>query len=436
MNSYKGPTFEDHNPFSFEIANVNESAVHFGDGEKSNQKLLAPLNYIDILTSNPSNSTALGSQDDDNDKDKNIPHLEDWTRINWERGVSAVLMQVEDSKGIVDRGREDVCAAHVLSPTVSTGSPAETVEETPKTNDLEELNYNSNVNGMEVEAEIEVEVSPKPEKSKSKNKPEQSNYKNKPKEIFQKTVQIYNYFKSLSQEQYRKILTENWKSYEQWSEELKQLSLDDLTNALKEKQYCCFAGLYDLMSEVQEQGGKIVAKFDKKYKNKVSKSYFKINEFKSKDLFSWMMLVQIALVLIPEDSEYLELRSLKKSTVCLNTWLLDSPMKQKNKDLYRDSIHRNHLREFMTEIYNNLMDQAMTKMDQGRRSLLQRISDALGTKFANLQRNPRRVAKVVRSRTSPQCVDIDGGMTGKRGASRAPMLSEDVTTKKVNKQRK
>lgn len=444
-----------HNLCNVGISNVDPCAIYFNDGtsydEKSNTKLLQLINNTLNLTTNFSSSTALGSQENDiisppNEQEPLNP------------GFVFDFTQFEDSQPMVDIGfspayktvkgeRATVSDTHLFSTasnTESTASPMQTAEETPRTEGSEESDYNG---GMEEEEE-------------TAKKSEQSKYKNKPKELIERAEKVVKTLLDQTQFDYMNLLMENMKSDNRWAEEGEELELllvrheelatstikseireakeikRELLQILETKQYSHLAaGLNDFIDEIRQLGSEVITNFNKDYKNKISNAFFK-KDLPKTDLFSWMLLVLIALNILPEEYESPELLPLKKSTVCMAVWLFESPMKKKNKDLYKDPEVRGHLRVIMTEMYNNLFIQAAEKLDENTLGLLQRISNSLGTRFANVERPKRPQKRVVRARASPRNFEFDNGLTGKRGSSRAPVLSDVTTKKKVNKQKK
>lgn len=152
-----------------------------------------------------------------------------------------------------------------------------------------------------------------------------------------------------------------------------------LLDALKVKKLARFAPICEILGEIKKHvtKDKSMDYFDN-YKVKRSMKYFE-SHMADEELFYWILLIKIVLLLIPQDKAFLQLLPLKKETVSFMFWMIDSPiMKLKHKNLFKESYVRAHLRTEFTRVCNTLVFSAKKKFEEGKWSnekwaLLQKI---------------------------------------------------------------
>lgn len=443
--------------FSFGCSDVNESALHVCNDavsvEKSNaaKTLFHAKPYTSDLTLTPSNSTNTGTNEG-----QNPSHSTETEQYNWfekvlgsNEGINQPEFSPEDGYLANLAYPEEEIFAEAVSATCEMLTPT---TESFTNEEPRSVEYNMNMNKMEIEEEC-IE-----EESTTSKVPSQSQFKNKPKELLEKAVAIFKYFAGLDANEFNTIMRENMKNSEEWMMdgevirkmmeqfEMQVISGNDkqakktkkaILEKLETKQYCCVAELYNFMQRIQQFDSQVINNFNQGYKKKISQAFFKKTEFEAGDLFSWILLLQIAQVILPQSQETLQLLPLKKESVFLSAWMFQSPMSQENKDLYRGSYVRSHLRKVLGDAQATLMEQAEAKMDAERLNLLKEVCGALagGAEAELPQRGQRPVYRIAGARATAVNYEIMGDMTGKRSSDLCSVKSEKVT-KKVNKNRK
>jgi hypothetical protein len=87
-----------------------------------------------------------------------------------------------------------------------------------------------------------------------------------------------------------------------------------LLQKIVDKKYTMFAGLFKYRRYIQEimARSNIIPNF-KEYKDRISQVYFEKTEFeKEEDLFSWILLVRVGVLLLPKDETTVEILPLTK----------------------------------------------------------------------------------------------------------------------------
>lgn len=170
-----------------------------------------------------------------------------------------------------------------------------------------------------------------------------------------------------------------------------------LLEALKVKRLARFAPICELLKEIKTHVTKeqSMEYFDS-YKAKRSMKYFE-SYMADEELFYWILLIKIVLLLIPQEKAFLQLLPLKKENVSFMFWMMDSPiMKLKHKNLFKESYVRGHLRAEFTRVCNTLVAAAKKKFEKGEWSnekwtLMQKILRA-GEEIPDLYANTNSTA--------------------------------------------
>ena len=463
MSSSKENLSQNLNLSTVGCLSIKEASLHWCEyaaaKEESSENYFDPTISNADLQVNPFGSTDSQSHENDSAQDSRTDHWED-------NDIQADYMENDEEEKVDNGLNQDYGSVQQeRSAAYNTGMIMDAVrdestEEEKVEGEMEEeadIQYND----MEVESDEneetgEVEEAEEVKEVKEEDKkPPQSKYKNKPKELLERAVKILSYYKTLKRSKVRIIVTLNEKSEEDWLREgellrqkLEKLeeqasSVDPKMNEESEKtkegiledlediQYCRFADLLNYRDQIKKHKSKVSTKFNKGYKNSVSHKFFR-KEFKPEELFDWVLLLQIALILIPRDEGIVELLPLRKETVCFCAWLFESPLDQENKDLYKTAEVRNHMRDVLAKAFSDLMDQAYEKLPSETFTL----SEEICSKLRSGQRSQRPVFKVLKACAVPRQTEAAGEMTGQRNSLKARLPIIDIKIKKGNTKRK
>lgn len=427
-------------------SNVNDEAVHYCSDavsiDKSNYakgvtNVLGSVKPNESLSTYPSDSTNTGTNEGETPSPSPLPESSGY------EGITQSDFAIEDDMYFPALAYPDMALPTeqkmVVEPEIGTNDIF-----TPTTDSFtgEEFTIECDFNKMETEGESIKE------ESVASKVPAQSQFKNKPKELLEKAVAIFKHIFGLNAAEAEDIVREIKKNNVEWamdgdiiSSMIEQLNIQEangndkqakktkkaILKKLEVKQYCCVSELSKFVSRIQENERCVIDNFSKVYKNKVSQAYFKNSEFEADEIFSWVLLHEIALAILPKSQETLQLLPLKKDSVFLSTWMFQSSMKEENKALYNGAYVRNHLRKTLSDAKDTLMQQAELKMNPERLALLKEVCGALAEEKEVPQRSERVVVSVVGRRATPVNCEFEGEMTGKRSSDLCSFKSEKIT---------